>query len=245
MIKFFRNIRQSLLSKNKIRNYLMYAVGEIALVVVGILIALQINTWNEERRDRKAEHQILLNLLSDLKSNEVILKDAELSIDIQVEQTKLMLGLMQENPTDSAIKQVYQYLYEGTEVEDVQLRLSGIEGIIDTKLDLIRNESLKQLLVEYPVLFAGYKNQETLMVELKQNRIRPAIKNHIFLENVASGSTKFSSDVRGLLSDRLLANHLTDRKWESAEWKQNLKSLRTHGLNLIEMIEKEFDLNQK
>jgi hypothetical protein len=49
MIKFFRRIRQQLLKENKFSKYLLYAVGEIVLVVIGILIALQINTWNEER----------------------------------------------------------------------------------------------------------------------------------------------------------------------------------------------------
>jgi len=49
MIKFFRKIRQQLLKEGKTTNYLKYAVGEIVLVVIGILIALQINNWNSER----------------------------------------------------------------------------------------------------------------------------------------------------------------------------------------------------
>jgi len=49
MIKFFRNIRKKLLAEGKTTNYLKYAVGEIVLVVIGILIALQINNWNSER----------------------------------------------------------------------------------------------------------------------------------------------------------------------------------------------------
>jgi hypothetical protein len=52
MIKFFRKIRQNLLMENKTGKYLKYAIGEIVLVVIGILIALQINNWNEERKDR-------------------------------------------------------------------------------------------------------------------------------------------------------------------------------------------------
>lgn len=50
MIKFFRNIRQHLLSENTFSTYLLYAIGEIILVVIGILIALQINNWNEGRK---------------------------------------------------------------------------------------------------------------------------------------------------------------------------------------------------
>jgi len=55
MIKFFREIRQNLLMENKTRKYFRYAIGEIVLVVIGILIALQINNWNDER---KAENEI-------------------------------------------------------------------------------------------------------------------------------------------------------------------------------------------
>ena len=50
MIKFFRKIRYDLLEKNKIEKYLKYAIGEIVLVVIGILIALSINNWNEQRK---------------------------------------------------------------------------------------------------------------------------------------------------------------------------------------------------
>lgn len=59
MIKFFRKIRQKLLAENNFSKYLMYAVGEIILVVIGILIALQINTWNEYKKDRVEEKDIL------------------------------------------------------------------------------------------------------------------------------------------------------------------------------------------
>ena len=59
MIKFFRKIRQKLLSENKFSKYLIYAIGEIVLVVIGILIALGINNWNSERLLREAAHQNL------------------------------------------------------------------------------------------------------------------------------------------------------------------------------------------
>lgn len=50
MIKFFRKIRQNLLLEGKTGTYLKYAIGEILLVVIGILIALQVNNWNEGRK---------------------------------------------------------------------------------------------------------------------------------------------------------------------------------------------------
>ncbi|WP_445748335.1 DUF6090 family protein [Polaribacter sp.] len=71
MIKIFRKIRQNLLIENKTSKYFKYAIGEIVLVVIGILIALQINNWNEVRKDQKQEIKLLKQLQTDLTANEV------------------------------------------------------------------------------------------------------------------------------------------------------------------------------
>lgn len=93
MLKFFRRIRQNLLAEGKLRKYLIYAIGEVILVVVGILIALQFNNWNEERKKRdnievlldKIEYDIRIdldyasNVISDYKKKDsliqLVLKD--------------------------------------------------------------------------------------------------------------------------------------------------------------------------
>jgi len=63
MIKFFRNLRQHMIKENKVTKYLLYAIGEIVLVVIGILIALQINNNNEEKQRVKKEYEIMTNLI--------------------------------------------------------------------------------------------------------------------------------------------------------------------------------------
>lgn len=68
MIKFFRNIRQSLLNEGKNSKYFKYAIGEIVLVVIGILIALQINNWNENRKENRIENELIDVLITDLQS---------------------------------------------------------------------------------------------------------------------------------------------------------------------------------
>ena len=64
MSKFFRHIRKSLLMENKTSKYFKYAIGEILLVAIGILIALQINNWNEYQNLKKNEKEILKNVVS-------------------------------------------------------------------------------------------------------------------------------------------------------------------------------------
>jgi hypothetical protein len=75
MISFFRKIRQKLLSQNRVTRYLVYAIGEIALVVIGILIALQINNWNEARKARINERTVLKNLVQDLRADSLSFSD--------------------------------------------------------------------------------------------------------------------------------------------------------------------------
>lgn len=69
MIKFFRHIRQKLLSENKFSKYLIYANGEIVLVVIGILFALQINNWNEAEKRTDEEQRLLRELIINLKQD--------------------------------------------------------------------------------------------------------------------------------------------------------------------------------
>ncbi|MFP4845285.1 DUF6090 family protein [Winogradskyella sp. PE311] len=72
MIKFFRKIRYNLMSENKTGKYFKYAIGEIILVVIGILIALQINTWNNNKIDEKKEKEYLNNLIEDINIQKLL-----------------------------------------------------------------------------------------------------------------------------------------------------------------------------
>lgn len=72
MIKFFRKVRYNLMEQNKTGKYFKYAIGEIVLVVIGILIALQINNWNESRKQQNEFNNILKTIKQDLKRDTLI-----------------------------------------------------------------------------------------------------------------------------------------------------------------------------
>jgi hypothetical protein len=76
MIKFFRKIRQRLLNENRFSKYLLYATGEIVLVVIGILIALQINNWNENKKQQKEVQNALMEIKNDLILDQMVLHEA-------------------------------------------------------------------------------------------------------------------------------------------------------------------------
>jgi hypothetical protein len=87
MISFFRKIRQKLLSQNRITQYLVYAVGEILLVVIGILIALQVNTWNESRKEKNYLLKVYTQIRQDLQADTLNLR---LSIeDLEAKNTRI------------------------------------------------------------------------------------------------------------------------------------------------------------
>jgi len=71
MIKFFRKIRYNLMETGKTAKYFKYAIGEIILVVIGILLALQINTWNNNKQEAKLEQQYINRLITELKEDAI------------------------------------------------------------------------------------------------------------------------------------------------------------------------------
>ncbi len=103
MVKIFRSIRQKLLTKNRFSNYLVYAIGEIILVVIGILIALQINLWNEGRKELNKSKALLEEFKKDLardtvESNYVT---GKLNEQVQIESWALRLVSYNADQSDS------------------------------------------------------------------------------------------------------------------------------------------------
>ena len=91
MINFFRRIRKQLADDNKPLKYMRYAIGEIVLVVVGILIALQINTWNEELKNQKNEYSFYKDILSDLEKDSIKLNGLTIYYKNRIEHAGWLL----------------------------------------------------------------------------------------------------------------------------------------------------------
>ena len=100
MITFFRKFRQKLLAQNRVTRYLAYAVGEILLVVIGILIALQVNNWNEERKNNKIREVFRSSLKKDLQADTSYLKATIQKLQLESEQLTQFKSLINEIGTD-------------------------------------------------------------------------------------------------------------------------------------------------
>lgn len=104
MLKFFRKIRRKLLAENKFSKYLLYAIGEVILVVVGILIAIQIDFWNTAIKNDKLKAVYTLNLI-----NELVKDTIQLKARIKVNEDQFLTSLdsiraIIENPTTDVNK---------------------------------------------------------------------------------------------------------------------------------------------
>ncbi|MEB8346805.1 DUF6090 family protein [Flavobacteriaceae bacterium KMM 6898] len=129
MIKFFRKIRQNLLFEGKTGKYFKYAIGEIVLVVIGILIALQINNWNEDKKTQLRLTDFLTEIQKDLSDD--ILKANDI-IDIFIAQDSILRNIRQnkvsysiENFTEN--QQSLMLIYE---FENFRLQSKGYEGLV-------------------------------------------------------------------------------------------------------------------
>jgi len=155
MIKFFRKIRQKLLSENKLNKYLVYAIGEIVLVVIGILIALQINNVNEERKDRDREVNYLRNLKADLNSE---IQNNQYFATYRFEKARACASLLNgKEPITINEVENYTDTYETVFVWNQYVPNNNTfkELLSSGNLSLIKNNSIKNKLLELEKLYAA------------------------------------------------------------------------------------------
>ena len=162
MIKFFRKIRQKTLTENKFGKYLTYAIGEIILVVIGILIALAINNWKNEKRIHSEETATLHKLIQDLKSdNERYLDNIEFYNEFGDYLTKSKEIIYKKSLSDDEIKEVMGFY--GAIIKDINPRKTTYEEMLNSgRIYTLSNEKLVDEIIEYYKFLdeSIYQNQE-------------------------------------------------------------------------------------
>ncbi len=147
MIKFFRKIRQQLLTENKTSKYMIYAIGEIILVVIGILIALQINNWNEKEKLKVEEVKFLKNfkqsLFSDIEFNNFRFDKYELT----KESISILINHMEQDlPYQDSLKYHFGRI---TNTWTPKINTEVFEALKSKDLNLISNDDLRDKLISY------------------------------------------------------------------------------------------------
>ncbi len=187
MIKFFRKIRQNLLMENKTGKYFKYAIGEIILVVIGILIALQINNWNEYQKERESEKLILSEIQNNLKYD---LNDFESNIatlqNKSVSSKAILRGLNKNIPYHDSLGYYFSYL---SAYPHFSSKKNGYKLLQSKGLEIITNVALRNKITDL------YEDRYQYILTFEKERID---YNKVLLETAMKpymGNEKLPLDI--------------------------------------------------
>ena len=223
MIKFFTKIRYNLLEKNKTGKYFKYAIGEIILVVIGILIALTINNWNEDRKQRVKEQELFYNLKIDFESRLKELKELNKAREIGIEAIKRLNQYIEDKekrPVTSTLDTLMSTL-ENSYLFNEQFKMLDVvfsTGLIND----IKNKQLKRLLLDWPQQVEEMLEEQRLLSNIQLNHLKPLQYRYVSLRrilesfdfrnyNLEKGTpTAIESDYDTLFADPVFENVLAD-----------------------------------
>lgn len=179
MIKFFRHIRQNLLMENKKNRYLKYAIGEVLLVVIGILLALQINNWNENRVLSNKLHNYYVNFDKVLGYELKNVKQFSAIVDTLVIKNKRSLELLALNDKDSLSKLKKTLGALGTSYS-AGFHIPILEEFLDQDyLTKIKSDSLKMYMTAFVQVYNDNKSFDTYLDNQYRVTIEPYFNKHI------------------------------------------------------------------
>lgn len=143
MISFFGKIRKQLAEDNKPMKYLRYAIGEILLVVVGILIALQVNNWNEDRKSEILEIKILKRLQQDLVADTLYLNDRlQRTIKLRAKQYEFVHEIYNTQKSEKEFRKILKL--QNWDSDNLVMQTSTYEELKSSgQINILENEDLK------------------------------------------------------------------------------------------------------
>ena len=190
MIKFFRKIKQNLLSEGKTGKYLKYAFGEIVLVVIGILIALSINNWKNYKDDRNEEQLLLRNLKQEFTKN---LNELNADHKINTVMLEAAYQFLETDMHNVSTKQIDSLMGQLCTFATFDPSIGYINQAISSgKLDLIQSDSLKIHLSRWSGELNDLKEDVVIRREHWLNHLLPIIRKHVPIRN--SDATQYRPD---------------------------------------------------
>ena len=181
MIKIFRKIRQKLLTENKFSNYLLYAIGEILLVVIGILIALYINNLNTERQDTDTLNGYLNNITENIKSDQVNLEKISTFRDSSIIGSKYFMKMIEQESKEQYVTYFSKYFkFNPWLDESFQSNQSGFDALKNSGyLNKIHQAKVETLLYKYYSLVEKIRNEEQSLNNFMEEMEYDMYKNNV------------------------------------------------------------------
>jgi hypothetical protein len=183
MIKFFRHIRKSYFIENKTGKYFKYAIGEIILVVLGILIALQINNWNERKKESLKEQTFLKEINLDFKSNKTqidsIMSYNKVSLHAGSRLLEIIRTFDLKNPqrNDSNTHLADSMKFYNRLVwrnKSFNPKNGAVEALLNSSsFDLIKNDTLRRNLISWKDILGDSLEEEKFAINFLFNEYGP------------------------------------------------------------------------
>lgn len=239
MIKFFRHIRKSLIEKKQMGKYFKYAIGEIILVVIGILIALQVNNSNENRKKKIQEREFLEQLHDDFKANQEAISSYKSLYDINSKYLDVILrhtGPMAEVPSAEVFDSI-----QSLNSPRVELLYATNDKQSGLSFDLLSNNTLKQTIKLFPIVYNLYHSDEAELDELllQQRKIHQRYVPLTALMKSRYKQEHFKVDSLGLIRDMQFQNITADRLWVSNAAERRFEEVETYNDSIVKLIETE------
>ena len=245
MIKFFRKIRQNLLMENKTGKYFKYAIGEILLVVIGILIAIQLNEWRNDKANANQKQNVLLALKAEFEANLTQLDK------VYYYQTNTLNALNKTMNLIDSINYIsddkvfietildmkYEYSYNPT---NGALRSAVSSGDIH----LIDSERLIELLFSWEDLVKDSFEESERQIKYASDSY-PLLDKHIQLKEVYKSKlyddkgSKHPSDFVGLFKDAFFEDYTLRMAFNTYSYKKELEIIRKSNVEIIQSLDQE------
>jgi hypothetical protein len=214
MTRFFKNIRQKLVSENKGMAYLRYAIGEIILLVIGILIALQINNWNEGRKNAVVEEEIISNLHEEFSQNKLVLKQVRDVLDKSEKSCYQVMNLMNKGKNYLSRYNIDSLLYWSFEFNSFNPSSNVFTEILQSgRLGLIENKDIVSSLFDWQRKLDNNRYTYTIYQKFIEEQIMPYLNDNISFKNLDEYGpmqwkhpTEFNTDYSIIFSDRKFEN---------------------------------------
>ena len=240
MIHFFRRIRQGLVNQERIGKYLLYAVGEILLVVIGILIALQVNNWNEERKTRQKEQKILLELKDNLEESLQSFQYRRTVTHREIRMIDRIFHSMDNNVKSDSL--VYWMKWALIPV-NIPLTSTAFESLKTTGYDLIQSDTLREEIIRlFDIIYPLGSRQEALRVETELNAYNPYLNEYITRDETSQIYQMTIDNFPKMRQDRLFKNTLWSlRSFRKHRYLPSLDWWADKCKNIIDLIDNELN----
>jgi len=245
MIKFFRKIRQKLLSENKFSKYLIYAIGEIVLVVIGILIAIQLNEWRNDTNNEKQKQNVLKSLHAEFKSN-ISQLDSVLLYQNKVKSAYPRVMELIELDTINIDNSIYLEPYQNLGWTWTFNPINGAlrSAISSGEIHLINNDELIELLFSWEDVVRDseeeatrLRNYQTTTIEFRQKYIRPF---DVWTQNTPGLiSSNYPSDYKALFKDAQFEDYASGCYLWAIEYINELNIIKANNLEILKLIDEE------